>query len=114
MSTQIDTISPERLKEIREASGLSQVRFWGAIGVKQSAGSDYEKGQRMPEPVRRLLVMHYVAGIPTDATTGHLERIGALAQSESGYRQALASARSNITDAGHMLDRALRAIKGEP
>lgn len=44
---------------IRLTSGLNQTKFWGRIGVTQSAGSRYETGRNIPPPVRLLLDLVY-------------------------------------------------------
>ncbi|MFN3985246.1 MAG: helix-turn-helix domain-containing protein [Rhodocyclaceae bacterium] len=41
--------------DIRLALGMSQERFWGALGVIQTGGSRYESGRSIPRPVRMLL-----------------------------------------------------------
>ena len=51
-------------REIRRKRGLNQQQFWPAIGVTQSGGSRYETGRRMPAPVRELLRIVHVEGIP--------------------------------------------------
>ncbi len=43
------------LAALRAASGLNQADFWGKFGVKQSCGSRYESGRRMPMPTRILI-----------------------------------------------------------
>ncbi len=40
--------------------GLSQTEFWGRVGVLQSAGSRYESGHSIPNPVQILLRLAYV------------------------------------------------------
>lgn len=39
----------------REKLGLSQHDFWAHFGTTQSAGSRYESGREIPEPVQILL-----------------------------------------------------------
>lgn len=85
---QSSEITPSRLRQIREASGLSQSKFWAAITVKQASGHQYENGQRMPPPVARLVLLHYVAGIPTDAPVSVLAGLGAQAQADRTLRLA--------------------------
>ena len=50
--------------DIRHRLGLNQQQFWPMIGVTQSGGSRYESGRRMPRPVRELLRIVHVEGIP--------------------------------------------------
>lgn len=52
-------------RAFRRKLGLSQQVFWNRIGLTQSAGSRYENDRRLPEPVKRLLVLEYVRGVPT-------------------------------------------------
>lgn len=48
------------LAQARSRVRLSQVEFWGAIGVSQSSGSRYEIGALpTPEPVALLLDLTY-------------------------------------------------------
>lgn len=51
-------------RTIRHRLGLNQQEFWPMIGVTQSGGSRYESGRRMPRPVRELLRIVHVEGIP--------------------------------------------------
>ena len=41
--------------QIRKKLGLTQTEFWGRVGISQTAGSRYEGGRNIPEPVRMLL-----------------------------------------------------------
>ncbi len=50
--------------DIRRRLGLNQQQFWPMIGVTQSGGSRYESGRRMPKPVRELLRIVHIEGIP--------------------------------------------------
>lgn len=57
-------------REIRQRRGLNQQQFWPLIGVTQSGGSRYESGRRMPKPVRELLRIVHVEGIPLPQVRG--------------------------------------------
>jgi len=57
-------------REIRRQRGLNQQQFWPLIGVTQSGGSRYESGRRMPKPVRELLRIVHVEGIPLPQVRG--------------------------------------------
>lgn len=59
---------PIELRALREKNGMNQTDFWGRIGLTQSAGSRYENGQPMSEPVALLIHLIYVCGI--DPHTG--------------------------------------------
>ena len=56
-------------KELRTKLGLSQPAFWGPVGVKQSVASKYESGLRLPDSVRSMLFIRYVAGIEHSPST---------------------------------------------
>lgn len=62
-------------REIRRKRGLNQQEFWPQIGVTQSGGSRYESGRRMPAPVRELLRIVHVEGIPLHQVRGDDYRI---------------------------------------
>jgi transcriptional regulator with XRE-family HTH domain len=47
---------------LRRKLGLTQLDFWGRVGVTQSGGSRYEKGRRLPKPVRELIRRVYFKG----------------------------------------------------
>ena len=57
MRLRMKEVDPRRL---RHSLGLNQSDFWGRLGVTQSGGSRYEKGRRMPPPVRKLLGIVYL------------------------------------------------------
>jgi DNA-binding transcriptional regulator YiaG len=57
-------------REIRQRRGLNQQQFWPLIGVTQSGGSRYESGRSMPKPVRELLRIVHVEGIPLPQVRG--------------------------------------------
>lgn len=58
-------------RAIRHQRGLNQQEFWPLIGVTQSGGSRYESGRRMPKPVRELLRIVHVEGIPLSQVRGN-------------------------------------------
>ncbi len=62
--------NPDHPREIRRKLGLNQQQFWPMIGVTQSGGSRYESGRRMPRPVRELLRIVHVEGIPLPQVRG--------------------------------------------
>jgi len=51
-------------RNIRRRLRLNQHEFWSRIGVTQSGGSRYESGRTMPKPVRELLRLVHIEGIP--------------------------------------------------
>lgn len=52
--------SGQAIWTLRVHLGLSQTEFWGRVGVLQSAGSRYESGHSIPNPVQILLRLAYV------------------------------------------------------
>lgn len=55
------------VRQIRLERKMSLREFWPAVGVSYSAGSAYEHSRNeIPEPVRRVVFLHYVLGLPTD------------------------------------------------
>jgi transcriptional regulator with XRE-family HTH domain len=57
-------------REIRRRLHLNQQEFWSRIGVTQSGGSRYESGRGMPKPVRELLRLVHIEGIPLNRARG--------------------------------------------
>jgi len=57
-------------REIRRRLRLNQQEFWSRIGVTQSGGSRYESGRGMPKPVRELLRLVHIEGIPLNKAKG--------------------------------------------
>src|SRR5690606_30740935 len=59
--------------ELRKAAGLKQVEFWSSVGYKHAgAGYTFENSRRalgIPKPVRILIFLKYVAGLPIDVST---------------------------------------------
>jgi transcriptional regulator with XRE-family HTH domain len=58
-------------REIRRRLRLNQQEFWSRIGVTQSGGSRYESGRSMPKPVRELLRLVHIEGIPLARARGN-------------------------------------------
>lgn len=52
-------ITPPDPIALRTRLGMSQTVFWERLGVKQSSGSRYESGRRMPVPIQKLMVLAY-------------------------------------------------------
>jgi DNA-binding transcriptional regulator YiaG len=55
----LEVKSAANLTKLRQKAGLSQSEFWERVGVTQSGGSRYEKGQLVRKPLRMLLTMAY-------------------------------------------------------
>lgn len=55
---------------LRQQAGLSQAAFWASLGAKQPTGANYETGGNLiPQPVRILMFVKYVAKLNLDVTT---------------------------------------------
>ncbi|GAB4059271.1 helix-turn-helix domain-containing protein [Uliginosibacterium sediminicola] len=54
----IKKITGKTMLRLREKLKLNQSDFWGPVGVTQSAGSRYESGRNIPDPVR-IAIAHY-------------------------------------------------------
>lgn len=98
----MDFDSPDHLTgsaalKLRKTLGIPQRVFWGEIGVPANTGSGYEhEHYAVPEPVRLLLFLRYVAGVPVTEPA----RIMALAKIEAGVTQA----REALEEAERMLE----------
>jgi DNA-binding transcriptional regulator YiaG len=46
-------------KATRAKLKMTQTPFWNRVGITQSAGSRYETGRGIPEPVQKLLSIAY-------------------------------------------------------
>ncbi len=60
-------ITPEVAKHLREASGMTQREFWEEVGSNQGSGHWFEHNKRksgIPRPIRTLLFLRHVIGIP--------------------------------------------------
>lgn len=47
------------LASLRKSLGLTQAEFWGAIKVRQSCGSRYENGNKVPPAILELVRLKY-------------------------------------------------------
>jgi transcriptional regulator with XRE-family HTH domain len=63
---------------LRKQLRMNQSEFWSRIGVTQSGGSRYESGRSLPKPVRELLRLVYLRGVPLEIANGADLRIAAL------------------------------------
>jgi hypothetical protein len=72
---------------LREKAGKSQKAFWGEFGMTQSCGCRYESGSPIPQPIRTLIFLTYVAGLSIDATSEEgAAAMGRLAQLQASER----------------------------
>lgn len=74
---------------------MTQGEFWGALGLSQSGGSQWESGtQQLPQTVRTLLFLKYVIGLRIDSTSpagaAELRRLAQIQQANINITEALA------------------------
>lgn len=108
------TIKTERdvkastVRVLREESKLSQTKFWGAIGISLARGNRYETGKAatIPGDVKRLVFLHYVIGIPTNATPDELHDLMQSAAPAREYRHNAKLAVGHIDQAEKALVKA--------
>lgn len=88
-------ITARTARQLRDARKLSQKEFWGAVCVTGARGCAYETARTSPIPpeIRRLVYLHYVVGIPTDATREELQGTVDTAALTSEARQIAATTR---------------------
>lgn len=72
-----DDVQPLAVQRLRNSLNLTQAIFWQAVGVTLQQGHRYENGltKDIPRLVRRMVFLHYVIGIPTDADPAELRRM---------------------------------------
>ena len=64
-------------RDIRKRLSMNQSDFWARLGVTQSGGSRYESGRALPKPVRELVRLVYLRGVPLEIANGTDLRIAA-------------------------------------
>ena len=64
-------------RDLRKRLKMNQSEFWSRIGVTQSGGSRYESGRALPKPVRELVRLVYLRGVPLEIANGADLRIAA-------------------------------------
>ena len=88
--------------KIRKDLGMTQRQFWHPLGVSQSVASSYEterNGVEIPQSVRTLLVVVYVAKLSIDASSEEgVEELTRLAKTQSKFKLAKAMAKEIIKD----------------
>ena len=98
----IQDISPDFLTSYRTELGLSLGKFWGAIGCERGRGFRYEHGTtEIPESIKRLLVLHYGVGIPTDCQSEDFLNFAAAMRQSNPFR--VGQAAKLIREAHHLL-----------
>lgn len=111
-----DAFTGECARLLRERKGMSQGKFWGAIGVSITTGCAYETGKtaEIPRPVRRLLYLQYVAGIPTDATADDLKTLARDIQTTRQANRRLKKVGEHIDQAVTILGKGKEAARALP
>jgi len=74
----VSTEAPAKLdyRTIRKCTFLSQEKFWGKIGVTQSAGSRYESDHRtVPKSVTELVRLYYLLNFKDACAELKLKRV---------------------------------------
>lgn len=85
----------QNVRQLRESLGMSQEQFWRAVCVSSARGSAYEiERNKIPATVKRLLWLHYFAGINTEAPAAQPK-----SKAKSKTRKLLEAAKSDIETA---------------
>ena len=63
-------ITPEVALSLRKARGMTQFKFWDSVGSNQGSGTLFENNKRnsIPRPIRILIFLKYVCGLPVGAS----------------------------------------------
>lgn len=102
-------------KAIRENLGLRQSDFWGAVCISGARGCAYETGRTdIPKPIRRLLFLHYVLGVPTDISSREIRELGKVADPARRARRQMDNASTYIDEACVLLNRAKEVMNALP
>ena len=106
-------IRASTVRKLRDGTGLSQLKFWSAIGVSLARGNRYETGKAatIPADVQKLVFLHYVIGIPTNATPDELRELMKSAAPERTFRHQAKLAVGHIDQAEKALVKA-RGVLG--
>ena len=105
-------VTGEAAKALRERRGLSQKAFWSAVGLTQSGGCRYERGNRLPKPIRILLFITYVARLKIDASTpaGADELCKLASMQAAGLRPNIARMGEKLVEAKSHINKAAGAL----
>lgn len=100
------------VRHLRKQLGMTQQAFWEPLGITQSGGCKYETGHPMPNPIRTLVFVTYVAGLRTDAFTrdgvASLMRLSRLQASEAAAQAEKLGA--TMTEAMHAMRHASKLL----
>ncbi|NTE96730.1 hypothetical protein [Agrobacterium tumefaciens] len=95
-------------RQLREGVGLTVVKFWGDVCVTANRAWRYENGHsELPQPIRRLIYLHYVVGVPVDLHSKELAELAELAKFASPVRRT----RRDIVTASGFIDQAAELLK---
>lgn len=99
-------------RSMRESCGLSQKAFWSAVGLTQSGGCRYERGNRLPKPIRILLFITYVARLKIDASSpaGADELCKLASMQAAGLRPNIARMGEKLVEAKSHINKAAGAL----
>jgi transcriptional regulator with XRE-family HTH domain len=76
-------ISGNEVKIIRKKLNLNQLDFWQDIGVTQSAGSRYERGNtNMPSQICELIRIRYIEKLPLEYVKGEYVQVALALQAK--------------------------------
>ena len=66
MDETIESMTPERVRELRQKLDLSQRKFWGQCGYTVQQGSTFERGIHNQDNrhMKQAVFMRHVLGIP--------------------------------------------------
>lgn len=112
ITTEAD-IDGEAVRFLRSRTKMSQAAFWPTVGAKQPTGANYETGVNViPQSVRILIFVKYVAGIDLDVSTeagaAELQRLAMLQEADKVGCEHVGTALSEAI--GHM-KQAARSLK---
>lgn len=98
-------------KKLREDMKLTQAEFWGAVCVSNARGCAYETGRtEVPAPIKRLLFLHYVLGVPADTSSKEMQELAKVACPARRARRQMESATRMIDEACELLESAKGAM----
>ncbi|MND38632.1 hypothetical protein D3C76_47600 [compost metagenome] len=104
-------ISGVAAQAMRERLKLTQKEFWRPVCVSGARGCAYETGRTpIPSPIKRLLYLHYVLGIPTDMSPREASDLAKVAAPARRARRQMDAATRMIDEASAMLTQAKEAM----
>jgi DNA-binding XRE family transcriptional regulator len=97
MGNELDTLTPEKVREIRKKTGMKQEAFWSEVGFSLQQGSNFERGRfnQNNRHLRLMVFMRFVLGIPV-MDTHSLRELKQMAD----FGRSAAAAVANHKDTG--------------